>query len=1482
MPIGISSPARNLFLLGSTGEQVVTNFFKAVDLSASSDGGFFPSNIKYRYSDDSYILSGYASDAQSKGFGWVENRTYNTETAASTQVWDSRIESTSSENVLLRRIIVDNNGDIIAVGETSGTSWIIKYSPSGVVNWQATSFTGNLSYRDVAHDGSSYYACGKTSGTNSVAYVEKFDSNGNPGWGKAAAFSNDDVSFNSIAIADDGNVIAVGRVDDINGVKGLIVKFDSQTGDILWDKTVTSPLKYSNLSSLQESIYLKKIFTDSNGQLYVVGKITSFRTGVLSQQGCLIKFDAEGNIIWQRQTPIDATKLVEYYDVSAEDETEQVIVLGRYYDGTANNEMGILSKYTKNGSLLWRRTIRSSRENSDKFSSITNPPALDADPSFYYVIFHDETPNGVAGEPDRYTFGKISTSGNGLGGFEYLDSTGETIFYDIVSIDNEVAILQDGSVTNSVSDLQSIPYSATKIVFDDFATNIAGKKRQMDSADSFEYSGSPAIRPADFQELNLLGDNIFEGSDFFPDNPSWTIFNSGNGDTITGSGTSGDPYIVTRQSGSSYAQTGVLLPTVTGKSYEFKCVVGSGTGNGSVFRVAEEVWMTNGQQTSNLIKSVGGSNTTLSVRFIATGTQTALGLSVNDPGNASFHSVEAKEIAWTDQSGKGNDGAIAGATHNAAGYWEFDGTDGTNMRMIFDSPLIPATGPWTAEGWVYLNNTNVTKMFMTQYQTGGDPGRFQMFFAGDGSIRMHDGNGIMTGSVGDCPSYSANVWTHVVWQHNDANENMIYVNGVKATSEDQTTTTSLEQVNTLIGSRYNLTSGVNFNGRIGEARVYPKALTAAQVFQNYNATKSKYTTSRASTSPKITTNPIVYNSNLLLNYDFGNDFCIEKSSNVSTSNYQFILDNATTNGAAFGDGQCVSTGYGKVVVGARGETNGVYTGGGKAYIYNASTGALEVTLTPSDISGNDLNFGNSVAICNCSGKIAVTSNNALYLYDADGTNEIIINESSTLPITPPGGNTFGNGLAISGNRVWVSDDNVPSGVSYSGTVYCFNAETGAFIYELRPKNIFDNFTRYGSVIAAGGDKLAIGAENITHPVTGRSTTGRVYLYDVDGRNEKIIEPDTLTTSSLFGLGGIAISYGLFVVGASRQQRTEDPADIGSGEVYVFDTEGDLKFSIRPSDDPANENNDSFGFGSSVAVSSDRIIVGARYYAGNAGGVAGRAYQFTHKGKELQAWFGIGDGEPVVNGSGFGSSMDAVGGTLVIGAGSGSSDSSGRAYVYPLTGTPSGNILNLSSSSYTGTINGATFNPAGYFEFDGPPGLGAGDYINIGTTSTFNWIHDRSESGWVIEGWYWNNRDEEYGALISNNAGTSTVGFYMGQRNDSLFECVINKGTVGTQACRLLSTNVLDHDTWYHIVFVNDNYTVKMYVNGVLQSNAGDQNSFATGSSADAATDLRIAKLADSPTWNLDGEIGEVRIYQTSLSATEVLQNFNATRSKYGV
>ena len=622
------------------------------------------------------------------------------------------------------------------------------------------------------------------------------------------------------------------------------------------------------------------------------------------------------------------------------------------------------------------------------------------------------------------------------------------------------------------------------------------------------------------------------------------------------------------------------------------------------------------------------------------------------------------------------------------------------------------------------------------------------------------------------------------------------------------------------------------------------------------------------TSPVIGPGIVTNDNNLTLNFDFSNFACVEtKSAPLFSTNV--TLDDATTNGAAFGDGaHCVAVGTNKIVVGARGETNGVYTAGGKAYIYNGRTGALEVTLSPSDLSGNDWNFGNSVDICACSGRIAVTSNNALYLYDEDGSNELIINDQTTLPIQPPGGNTFGNSVAIAGNRVWVSDDNVPQGPNYGGTVYCFNATTGALLYELRPNDTEDNFLRYGTRIAAGDQRLAIGAESIAHSVTGRSTTGKVYLYNLGGKQEKILEPEDLTTSALFGTSGLAIGYGKIIVGASRQQRTEDPAKLGSGEVFVYDMDGNLEYRIRPSDDPYDEDSEAMGFGDAVGISSDRIIVGARYYTGNPGGVAGRAYLFDHFGKELQAGFPNQSFD-----SDFGSSVDAHGGTMVIGASTGGLDASGRAYAYALNSTQAGTLKNLVSSSVgyiTGTVTNANFNQLGYYNF------GTTSQVRAITTSVnCDVIFGTLQSGgqWTMETWVW--LDDTFTRQTILSGYTSGDAARWDLEVDTGNIVFIRHANGSTTASGGISAN-----DWNHVVVTRGDGSdarIRIYLNGsevgtsLLGGQIGSGQPLSLGVRSDGSNDFPMA-----------GRIAEVRAYKVFLSSTQVSQNYNATRGKYGV
>jgi len=205
-----------------------------------------------------------------------------------------------------------------------------------------------------------------------------------------------------------------------------------------------------------------------------------------------------------------------------------------------------------------------------------------------------------------------------------------------------------------------------------------------------------------------------------------------------------------------------------------------------------------------------------------------------DAGNAK--SYPGSGTTWTDLSGNGNNGSLV----NGVGYSGDNGGalsfDGVNDYVTTGKVLVPRTGQFHIEGWCYLNQTNAFCMFVTQYNNGTDPGRFLCFFGNDGVIRMHDGGGVMTGTT---PSYSANQWFYVAFQRDSSNLCNIFVNGTKETT-GATKTTTLENTNTIIGSRGSITSGVFYNGRMSNVRIYNKSLTASEIQQNFNATRGRF------------------------------------------------------------------------------------------------------------------------------------------------------------------------------------------------------------------------------------------------------------------------------------------------------------------------------------------------------------------------------------------------------------------------------------------------------------------------------------------------------------------------------------------------------------------------------------------------------------------------------------------------------------------
>ena len=92
-----------------------------------------------------------------------------------------------------------------------------------------------------------------------------------------------------------------------------------------------------------------------------------------------------------------------------------------------------------------------------------------------------------------------------------------------------------------------------------------------------------------------------------------------------------------------------------------------------------------------------------------------------------------------------------------------------------------------------------------------------------------------------------------------------------------------------------------------------------------------------------------------------------------------------------------------------------------------------------------------------------------------------------------------------------------------------------------------------------------------------------------------------------------------------------------------------------------------------------------------------------------------------------------------------------------------------------------------------------------------------------------------------------------------------------------SATAFDPATWYCATVVFSDPQISLYVNGVLDQ--FDPTYSASGHGGDGTTNLACFGAGSNL---LNGSIAEVYCYGQALTATQVLQNFNATRSKYGV
>ncbi|MCR9076402.1 MAG: FG-GAP repeat protein, partial [bacterium] len=247
---------------------------------------------------------------------------------------------------------------------------------------------------------------------------------------------------------------------------------------------------------------------------------------------------------------------------------------------------------------------------------------------------------------------------------------------------------------------------------------------------------------------------------------------------------------------------------------------------------------------------------------------------------------------------------------------------------------------------------------------------------------------------------------------------------------------------------------------------------------------------------------------------------------------------------AYGDnfGCSIAIDDGIVVVGAyQDEDNGENSG--SAYVFDVSTGAQIAKLLPEDWQA-DAFFGNSVDIDN--GIVAVTAQNYIdgsaYLFDASTGAQLF----QLLPSDGEADDQFGHDIAIEDNIVAVGAPRDDDNNTDSGSVYLFNATTGARVKKLLANDggVQD---RFGRSVAIENGVVAIGAwgefdDNGAHAGAG-------YLFDVSTGLQitKFLASDGEEFDHL-GIS-IGIDNGIVVAGADGD---DDHAN-GSGAAYLFTT-----------------------------------------------------------------------------------------------------------------------------------------------------------------------------------------------------------------------------------------------------------------------------------------------------------------------------------------
>jgi hypothetical protein len=228
-----------------------------------------------------------------------------------------------------------------------------------------------------------------------------------------------------------------------------------------------------------------------------------------------------------------------------------------------------------------------------------------------------------------------------------------------------------------------------------------------------------------------------------------------------------------------------------------------------------------------------------------------------DAGNR--RSYPGSGTSWTDLSGNGNNGTLTnGPTFDSGngGSIVFDSVDdhvstGTNLSTIASNLFADGTGTWTVSTWFKFpispagtRTGNASWMIVGRGGGIATAATFAIFVGsatdtGFGAYAPYKVACVVRGNVTiiSPSSVNDNIWhnTYVTW---NGSSGAVYWDG-EYISAVNVGTAALQTNNLFVGNQGTGTTHT-FNGSISNVSIYNKALTATEVLQNFNATRSRF------------------------------------------------------------------------------------------------------------------------------------------------------------------------------------------------------------------------------------------------------------------------------------------------------------------------------------------------------------------------------------------------------------------------------------------------------------------------------------------------------------------------------------------------------------------------------------------------------------------------------------------------------------------